>query len=113
MIKTILLSLLLPLFSPTQGVPSEGCGSNLDGSPQPGHTNKYSVDVNDPDQGTVTRNYYLHVPANYNPNNNVPVPLVLDYHGWTASAAIQLFYVPWISVADDDSTGKMSVGPGS
>ena len=102
--KTILLSLLL-FFSPILGVPSDGCGGNMGGSPQPGHHDKYSVDVNDPDQGQVTRDYVLHVPANYDHSNNVPVPLVLDYHGWTGSADNQIQNVPWTSVADADSSG--------
>jgi hypothetical protein len=36
--------------------------------------------------GEVTRTYRLHVPLNYNLNNEAPVPLVMDYHGWAGNA---------------------------
>ena len=39
--------------------------------------------------GEVTRSYRLHLPLNYNPNNEVAVPLVMDYHGWGGNAQWQ------------------------
>ncbi len=36
--------------------------------------------------GEVTRTYRLHVPLNYNLNNEAPVPLLMDYHGWAGNA---------------------------
>ena len=61
--------------------------------------------VSDPDQGEVTRDYILHLPRNYDPSNNAAVPILLDYHGYTANALIQLALLPWSKVADMDETG--------
>ena len=99
------LTLLSNILSPSYGVPSEGCGSDMSEAPQPGNHLKYTVEVNDPDQGLVTRDYILHVPTNYDQSNNVPVPLVLDYHGWTYNADRQIENIPWTIVADDDPSG--------
>jgi len=91
------------------GGPSEGCGGSMSENPQPGQNHRYSVQVSDPDQGEVRRDYILHLPANYDPSNNVAVPLLLDYHGWSRSADIQMDLVPWAEVADMDETGFIYV----
>ena len=59
----------------------------------------------DPVQGEVTRSYILHLPASYDPANTAATPLLLDYHGYTASANLQLLLFPWRQVADRDETG--------
>ena len=59
----------------------------------------------DPVQGEVTRSYILHLPASYSPANTAATPLLLDYHGYTASANLQLLLFPWRQVADRDETG--------
>ena len=61
--------------------------------------------LSDPVQGEVTRSYILHLPASYNPANTAATPLLLDYHGYTASANLQLLLFPWRQVADRDETG--------
>ena len=53
----------------------------------------------------MRRDYILHLPANYDQSNTVAVPLLLDYHGWSRSADIQMDLVPWAEVADMDETG--------
>ena len=66
---------------------------------------RYEVRLMDPVQGEVTRSYILHLPASYNPANTAATPLLLDYHGYTASANLQLLLFPWRQVADRDETG--------
>ena len=50
----------------------------------------------------MTRDYILHVPANYDTSNSVAAPLLLDYHGWTGSAQFQIDNVPWTQLADTE-----------
>lgn len=78
-------------------------------NPEPGQHQRYSIQVSDPDQGEVTRAYILHLPANYDQSNNVAVPLLLDYHGWTDNAVEQMEIAPWAEVADEDETGFIYV----
>ena len=42
------------------------------------------------------------MPANFDPGNNVAVPLVLDYHWWGGSAASHISRVPWSKLADTE-----------
>ena len=93
------LSLAL-LLTCCQGEPSEGCGSHV--SIQPGRNHKYHVTVADPIQGSVSRDYILHLPANFDTSNSLALPLVLDYHGWTGSADNQVDNVPWAELADTE-----------
>ena len=65
----------------------------------------------DPVQGEVTRSYILHLPASYTPANTAATPLLLDYHGYTASANLQLLLFPWRQVADRDETGGVEKAP--
>ena len=37
-------------------------------------------------QGRVSRSYRLHVPKHWPLENNQPLPLLLDFHGWTQHA---------------------------
>lgn len=48
--------------------------------------------------GGLTRDYRLYIPAMY--NGNTPVPLVLNLHGYTSSAAEQEFYGNLRPIAD-------------
>ena len=57
-------------------------------------------------KGEVSRQYILHVPANYDPSNTVSVPLVLGYHGWGGSAWDNMNNFYWSQVADKDDTGR-------
>jgi poly(3-hydroxybutyrate) depolymerase len=45
--------------------------------------------VADPLLGEVTRTYRVHVPLPYHVSNDVPVPLVMDYHGLGGGAEWQ------------------------
>ena len=51
------------------------------------------------------REYNIHIPAHYDPSNNVAIPLVLDYHGWGGTTHYQMVKMPWREVADMDNTG--------
>ena len=95
----ILFLFLLPLIT-VDGVPSEGCGSI--NHHHPGNNHKYHVTVEDPLQGSVTRDYILHLPATWDSSNTESLPLVLDYHGWTGSADDQVSSVPWAELADTE-----------
>jgi len=57
------------------------------------------------------RSYALHVPAAYSTENDVPVPLVLDFHGWGGTAHDQMVNMPWRDVADIDPNGFLYVAP--
>ena len=102
--KSIIL-LVCYLLTPAFGARSSGCGGDMSEAPQPGHHLKYTVSVNDPSQGMVTRDYIVHVPTNYDHTNNVPTALVLDFHGWTYNAERQIENIPWTTVADNDPSG--------
>ena len=67
------------------------------------------MQVTDPYQGEVTRDYILHLPLRYDLGNNIAVPLVLDYHGWTGTAHDQMVHMPWRDVADLDNPGFIYV----
>jgi len=105
MLFTNLVFLLLVAFA--FGVPSDGCGG-VQGF-EPGQSYRYAIPVSDPDQGEMYRDFIFHVPANYDQNNNVAIPMLLDYHGWSRNAHIQIDLVPWIEVADMDETGFIYV----
>ena len=60
--------------------------------PGNGYSSRFYVQVEDSTMGNLQREYLLHVPTHYKRNNDIPVPLVLDYHGWTGNAGrIQSF----------------------
>jgi polyhydroxybutyrate depolymerase len=55
--------------------------------------------INDTIQsGGVQRNFILYVPANYNPST--PVPLLLNFHGYTSNAYQQMWYGDFRAIAD-------------
>ena len=58
--------------------------------------------VPDPNVGEVEREYILHLPASFDSSNNVPVPMVIDYHWWGGSANSQISNTPWTSLADSE-----------
>jgi polyhydroxybutyrate depolymerase len=48
--------------------------------------------------GGIQREYILYVPANYSPST--PVPLILNFHGYTSNAFEQMFYGDFRPIAD-------------
>ena len=62
--------------------------------------------------GEVTRSYRLHLPRNYNPNNEVAVALVLDYHGWGGNAQWQEKDSKFVGneIYDTRTKGRMTYG---
>ena len=60
----------------------------------------------------VAREFNLHLPGHYDTTNTLPVPLVLDYHGWGGSLHSQMVNTPWRDVADLDSPGFLYVAMG-
>lgn len=48
--------------------------------------------------GGLERTYILYVPASYTPGT--PVPLLLNFHGYTSNALEQMFYGDFRSIAD-------------
>jgi len=103
--KLHITTLLLTICTSTSTTPSPGCSEPLPDKPHPGRHHKFTLIVDDPNLGEVEREYALHLPAHYDPSNTVPVPLVLDYHGWTGTAHDQMVNMPWRDVADLDETG--------
>jgi len=103
--KYIFICYLIPLFYCCHGASSSGCGQPLPHQPHPGHHHRYSIGVEDPNLGDVTREYALHLPAHYDTSNTKPVPVMLDYHGWTGTAHDQMVNFPWREVADMDDDG--------
>ncbi|HEX5111519.1 MAG TPA: T9SS type A sorting domain-containing protein [Saprospiraceae bacterium] len=55
----------------------------------------------------LEREYILYVPASY--SSNTPVPLVLNFHGYTSNAFEQMFYGDFRSIAD--TAGFLVVHP--
>jgi polyhydroxybutyrate depolymerase len=55
----------------------------------------------------VNRSYIIYIPASYNANS--PVPLLLNFHGYTSSAAVQLAYSNFRPIAD--TAGFITVHP--
>jgi hypothetical protein len=53
------------------------------------HIPASTLQVTDPILGEVRRTYRVHVPLPYQLSNDVPVPVVMDYHGLTGSAEWQ------------------------
>lgn len=51
---------------------------------------------------TYFRDYVVHLPASYDHSNAQATPLLLDYHGWTRSADIQMDLVPWSPLSDSE-----------
>jgi len=79
---------LLAFFPPSliAVTPSGGCGAPLPTIPHPGHSHNHPILVEDPVKGSVYRNYRLHLPMHWPRENDVPLPLLLDFHGWTGNA---------------------------
>ena len=71
---------------------SDGCGLQIPDQPENGYSYRFYVQVEDPLMGSVEREYLLHLPTYYKTSNDVPVPLILDYHGWTSNAGMSLLY---------------------
>lgn len=62
--------------------------------------------------GDVTRTYRRHVPLNYQTSNDVPVPLVIDYHGWGEDAWWHESESKFTEVADNfDEEGFLVISP--
>ena len=94
------LNLLLLLLFLTQGcdcMVSDGCGAALENL-QPGLHYRFNVDVPDPYNGDVSRFYVLHIPAQFDLNNEFPLPLLIDFPGWTVTAEQQMNETPWNQV---------------
>ena len=108
----LLLLLSLSSLSPARASPSPGCGSSLPAQPHPGHHHRLTVSVSDPGLGEVSREVSLHLPAQYDLTNSLPVPLVLDYHGWGGTLHSQMVNIPWRDVADLDTPGFLYVAMG-
>ena len=107
--KMWVLLLTVCLVSRVSSAPSVGCGQEVPAVPRPGHHHRLDISVSDPGLGEVTRQFSLHLPAHYDTENNQPVPLVLDYHGWTSGAHDQMANMPWKDVADMDKPGFIYV----
>ena len=103
------LFFLFYIFLYCHGEPSLGCSESLPDQPHPGRHHKFSIIVEDPNLGEVTREYLLHLPAHYDTSNNVPVPMMMDFHGWTRSAHDQMANMHWRDVADMDQEGFIYV----
>ena len=65
---------------------SDGCGLPIPEQPDNGFSDRFYVQVEDPIMGSIQREYLIHVPSHYKRSNDMPVALVLDYHGWTSNA---------------------------
>ena len=109
MLQSLLLLSLLTTPGLSTLAPSQGCGKARPTLPHPGHHHRYEITVTDPGLGEVIREYAIHLPAHYSVDNNVAVPLLLDYHGWTGNAHDQMVHMPWRDLADQDQPGFIYV----
>ncbi len=64
---------------------------------------RFQVDVGDEWVGELTRDYYLHLGAAYDPANAAPAPLVLDFPGWCVTAQWQMENMPRPVLADSEA----------
>jgi len=84
----ITLPFLLPLVFLPGGLavtPSSGCSHPLPASPRAGHSHNFPLEVSDPHLGLSARSYRLHLPTYWPKGNDIPRPLLLDFHGWTGN----------------------------
>ena len=100
-----IIFLVISLFVYCHGEPSLGCSAPMPIQPHPGWHHNFNITVEDPNLGEVVREYALHLPAHFDTSNTIPVPMVLDYHGWTGTSHDQMVNMPWRDVADLDDTG--------
>ena len=84
------LILLLITFVDCNLSQSDGCGLPLPDQPENGFSYRFYVQVDDPLMGSVEREYLLHLPTHFKASNDITVPLILDYHGWTSNAGTKL-----------------------
>jgi len=96
----MLLTLLFASKS-VNGLQSDGCGQPIPDSPENGFSSRFYVQVQDPNMGTVQREYVLHLPEHYETSNEKEVSLILDYHGWSGTAEMQEFKGSLNDVADE------------
>lgn len=68
---------------------SSGCGSRAY------HVGSYTYAIS---SGGMTRTYLLHVPVGYNPDR--PTPLILHFHGYAMSGALEERYTAMSALAD-------------
>jgi len=109
------LSHLLLLATPGLAVRlSPGCGAEIPHQPHPGGSHNKQVELVDPVMGEVTRHYRLHIPLHYDTTNISPVPLLLDYHGWSGTAnSHENDGHDFFKVADEDTEGGFLIASGS
>ena len=78
--------------------------------PRPGKSSRVRIRVSDPNLGSVERTFKLHLPAGYSTSNDMPTPLVLDFHGWGGSGTSQGYRGGFDDVADEqDANGGFIV----
>ena len=63
------------------------------------------MQVIDPLLGPVSRAYRLHLPAHWPLTNNIPLPLLVDYPGWTENMIGHERDSMFYAVADEDEEG--------
>lgn len=72
---------------PTALAASAGCKAPLSSSLVPGSsTHNLTIPSQSVIGKTTTREFILHLPANYSASNNVPAPLVFAFHGQSQHA---------------------------
>jgi len=79
---------------------SPGCGTSLPHGFHPGHSHLITLQVDDPGMGMVDRYFRLHIPKEYDINNETP--MVVDYHGWTGDSHSQEKDSQFVKVADEN-----------
>ena len=76
------LALLIAILSAIATRSHAKCGGEMPKEPKCGKSDLVTVAVDDPNLGEVERSFKLHVPAGYSTDNDVEVPLVLDFHAF-------------------------------
>jgi len=88
---------------------SSGCGQDAPPGVHPGTSVHLKVLVQDPVMGEVQRSFRLYLPLSY--DNNTPLPLVVDFHGWGGSARYQELDSQFINISNSDSDPFMVATP--
>jgi len=79
---------------------SSGCGLEPPPGLHPGRSTDIKVVVQDPGIGEVERSFRLYLPSSY--DINVPLPLVVDFHGWGGSGLDQELDSQFVNISNSD-----------
>ena len=91
---------LFVLFYNTKGLPSLGCGKPIEVN-ENSFSKVFTYEINDPLLGLVDREIIVQFPAGY--DNQTPLPMVFDVHGYQGSAYAQQASTGWSLMGEQEN----------